>query len=98
MDQLVALVADAVVREGIVYGVLVHPVAMVGDLRPVVGDTSFQDWAQAAPLHVGRHRQLGIVEEGRREVAVRRDGLRPAGSDARRMVTGRASCRERGGG
>src|SRR3546814_4597168 len=63
-----------------------HPVAMVGDLRPVVGDASFQDWAQAAPLPVGRHRQLGIVEEGRREVDVRRDGLRHAGPEARRIA------------
>src|SRR3546814_5834002 len=68
VDQLVAPVADAVVREGVVYRVLVHPIAMVGHLRPVVGGASLEDRAQAAPLHVGRHRQAGIVEEGRREV------------------------------
>ena len=79
------MVADAVVGVGVVVLVLVHPVAVVGDLRPVGGQLAAQQATQAAPLHVARHRRAGQVEEGGREVDVGGDrGAHAAGRDLAR--------------
>lgn len=75
VDQLVALVAHAVVRVRLVDDVAVHPVAMVRDLLPVGRRLALDHGAERHALHVRGDAGVRKVEEGRGEVDVADDVL-----------------------
>src|SRR3546814_18155738 len=59
VDKPVAPAADAAVREGIEYSGLVHPLAMLGETRCVIWDTTLQDTLESSTPHDGETRPHG---------------------------------------
>ena len=70
VDKFVAPIPNAVMCIGVMGRIAMHPIPVIGDLRPTLGGLAAHACARRAALHVVRRYKAGIVQKGRREIHI----------------------------
>ncbi len=70
VDELPAVVANAIVCRHVMVAGVVHPVAVIHGFAPIARRVAFEVGAETAALHFGGGADACVVEEHRREIDV----------------------------